>query len=57
MKTVILFLALGTSAGMAAELIKLPSLVKPLTRMEQVMSDAAKENKGVTFLQMDPTST
>ena len=47
----------AASSAMAAELIKLPSLVKPLTRLESVMSDAAKERKAISFLLMDPTST
>jgi hypothetical protein len=57
MRTTILFFMAAASSAMAAELIKLPSLVKPLTRLESVMSDAAKERKAISFLLMDPTST
>lgn len=57
MRVAILFFILGAPAIMAAELIKLPSLVKPLTRLESVMSDAAKEHKAISFLLMDDTST
>lgn len=56
MRAAILFFILGAPA-MAAELIKLPSLVKPLTRLESVMNDATKERKAISFLLMDPTST
>lgn len=57
MRAAILFFVLGAPAIMAAELIKLPSLVKPLTRLESVMNDATKEHKAISFLLMDPTST
>ena len=48
---------LGTSALHAADPFVVPSFVKELEDLDEVMSDAARERKGITFLLMEPGST
>ena len=44
-------------SAMAGPVLKLPSSVEPFTKLEAVKARAAKENKGVCFMLMDPGST
>jgi hypothetical protein len=55
----ILLLALTalTAALSAGEPIKLPSSVRLLKDLEKVKEEAKKENKGISFMLMDPGST
>ena len=48
---------LGLSFLNGAEPFVPPSFVKELKDLEKVKVDAAKENKGITFLLMEPGST
>lgn len=58
MKTPItLVTAMLAAASFAAPPLELPSLVKPLKKLESSMGEAAKQKKGVTFLLMEPGST
>lgn len=41
----------------AAEAFKTPSFVKELEDLDKVIKKATEENKGVTFLLMEPGST
>ena len=50
-------IVLGLSFLNGAEPFVAPSFVKELKDLEKVKADAAKENKGITFLLMEPGST
>ncbi|MDF1858993.1 MAG: hypothetical protein P1U87_02195 [Verrucomicrobiales bacterium] len=49
------FVAAGSLS--AAEAFKTPSFVKELEDLDKVIRKATEENKGVTFLLMEPGST
>lgn len=53
----LVILACATISAYAADPFEIPSFVKELDQLDKVMSDAAKENKGVTFLLMQSGST
>ncbi|MGY8639627.1 MAG: hypothetical protein ACKVJU_00885 [Verrucomicrobiales bacterium] len=58
MKTRILVGCLfGAASLFAAEQFVAPSFVKELDQLEKIQKKAAKENKAVTFLLMEPGST
>tara|TARA_R110002096_G_scaffold27577_1_gene84182 strand:- start:1316 stop:1516 length:201 start_codon:yes stop_codon:yes gene_type:complete len=48
---------IGSASLHAAEAYKVPSFLKELDDLDEVMSEAAQTNKGVTFLLMSPGST
>lgn len=60
MKARLLFVAvvlLATLSAQAAEAFKLPSHVKELEDLDKAIAKAEKEQKGITFLLMEPGST
>jgi hypothetical protein len=48
---------LATLSAQAAEAFKLPSHVKALEDLDKAIAKAEKEQKGITFLLMEPGST
>ena len=48
---------LGVSQLLAGDPIQLPKDIRLLTQLEQVKQEAADQNKGISFMLMDPGST
>tara|TARA_R110000850_G_scaffold60760_3_gene139220 strand:+ start:1077 stop:1253 length:177 start_codon:yes stop_codon:yes gene_type:complete len=48
---------IGVTSLHAADPFVVPSFLKELTELDEVMSEAAQANKGVTFMLMAPGST
>jgi hypothetical protein len=59
MKTALLLVLLACwgSTLSAGEPLKLPSSVKLLKDLEKVKAEAKSQNKGISFMLMDPGST